>query len=362
MNWRDITNPSAGGAELVTHEIAKRWIRWGNKVRLLTSAYPLAKSNEVIDGLAITRSGGKRSVYLASAYQFLAKYSHSYDVIVDQINSIPFMTPLYCGTPIVPFVFQVTGEIYRQMLPAMVSPFAIALEPRLLRLYSKRPTIVLSQSTKRELISIGFEPDQILVCPPGVDHENLVVGKKTRNPSVLYLNRFAKYKNPDHVVISFKKILDAVPDSKLTMAGARTPDEIRSMQKLVSSLDLQKSVEILPFVGGEPKITLLQESWIHVLPSTKEGWGISILEAASCGTPTVGYNVAGICDAVRHMETGLLVQNGNVESLTNGIIRILSDPKLRASLSAGAANFAKGFTWESTANRAMIALRKALEV
>jgi glycosyltransferase involved in cell wall biosynthesis len=361
MNWRDITNPNAGGAELVTHEIAKRWIRWGNQVRLLTSKYPSAKNDETINGLAVTRTGGKYSVYLASAYRFLNRYSNSYDVIVDQINSIPFMTPLYCRAPIVPFVFQLTGEIYRQILPKSVSPFAMALEPLVLRLYSNCPTIVLSKSTKRDLVSIGFRADRIFVCPPGVDHENFAVGKKTKYQSVLYLNRFAKYKNPDQVVIAFKRVLEAFPDSKLTMAGARTHEEIQSIEKLVRDLDVEGSVEILPFLGGEAKVRLLQESWVHVLPSTKEGWGISILEAAACGTPTVGYNVAGVCDAVQHMVTGLVVQNGSVESLADGIIAILNDASFRTSLSEGAARFAGDFTWDSTAKEAMMALHKALE-
>ncbi len=361
MNWRDITNPNAGGAEIVTHEIAKRWIRWGNQVRLLTSKYPSAKSNEIVNGLTVTRTGGKYSVYLASAYRFLSKYSYSYDVVVDQINSIPFMTPLYCRTPIVPFVFQLTGEIYRQMLPKSVSPFAIALEPLLLKLYSKCPTIVLSNSTKRDLVSIGFHPDRVFVCRPGADHDRFTVGPKTQHPSILYMNRFAKYKNPDHVIIAFKKVLNALPNSKLTMAGARTIDEIQFTEKLVEDLDLLGSVEILPFVGGEAKAKLLQESWVHVLPSTKEGWGISILEAAACGTPTVGYNVAGVSDAVQHMETGLLVQSGSVESFAEGIITILKNASLRTSLSDAAAKFAGDFTWDSTAKEAMIALHKALE-
>ncbi len=361
MNWRDITNPSAGGAELVTHEIAKRWIRWGNHVGLLTSKYPSAKSDEIINGLAVTRTGGKYSVYLASAIRLLNNYAHSYDIIVDQINSIPFMTPLYCRVPIVSFVFQLTGEIYRQMLPKAVSRFAIALEPLLLRLYAKRPTIVLSNSTKRDLVSIGFRPDRIFVCHPGADHDRFMVGPKTEYPSILYMNRFAKYKNPNHVVIAFRKVLNALPNSKLTMAGARTLDEIQSAEKLVEDLDLLGSVEILPFVGGEAKVRLLQESWVHVLPSTKEGWGISILEAAACGTPTVGYNVAGVCDAVHHMETGLVVRNGSVESLADGIITILQDASIRTSLSEGAAKFAGDFTWDSTAKEAMVALHKALE-
>src|SRR5712692_7429434 len=156
MNWRDSRNPSAGGAELVTHEMARRWAYWGNEVRLLTSRFPGGPSEEVTDGVRVTRVGGRFSVYVACAYHFLRKYSHNYDVVVDQINSVPFLTPIYCRSPIVPLIFQMTKEIYLLELPKLISSIAMGLEPTMLRLYAKYPTIVLSESAKRELVSIGF--------------------------------------------------------------------------------------------------------------------------------------------------------------------------------------------------------------
>ncbi len=356
MNWRDNKNPSAGGAELVTHEIAKRWVRWGNEVRLITSKFPFALSEDTTNGISVTRVGGKYSVYAASAYRFLKDYSHSYDVVVDQINSVPFLTPLYCRTSIVPLVFQLTGDIFYRELPKFVSSVAVRLEPLMLRLYADRFTMVLSNSTKNDLVSVGFTPDRVFVCPPGADHENFTVGKKTLYPSVLYLNRLAKYKNPDHLIISFKELLDAVPDCRLTIAGARGGDDIVYLERLVHRLDIDDSVEILPFVRGSAKIGLLQTSWVHVLPSMREGWGISILEAAACGTPTVGYDVPGVRDAVRNMETGLLVKDISTHRLARAMITVLQDEELRKSLAAGAVKWASTFTWDLTAKEAMRAL------
>lgn len=360
MNWRDLTNPSAGGAELVTHEIAKKWVEMGNEVRLLTSKYPASASEESIDDVIVTRVGGKYSVYVASARRFLREFFRSYDVIVDQINSVPFFTPLYCRTPIVPFVFQMTREIYFRELPRVLSSLAVRLEPLLFRLYAGSPTVVLSESTKRDLISIGFPDNRVFVCPPGVDHEKFATGKKTPYPSVLYLNRFVKYKNPDQLMIAFREVLKVVPDCKLTMVGARTKNEIRSFSSLAHELRIKDSVEILPFARGESKIMFLQRSWVHALPSMREGWGISILEAAACGTPTVGYDVPGVRDAVRHMETGLLVANISAHPLAKAIITLLQYEELRKSLSAGAAKWASNFTWDSTAKEAMRALITAL--
>jgi glycosyltransferase involved in cell wall biosynthesis len=353
MNWRDSKNPVAGGAELVTHEIAKRWVQWGNEVRLITSKYPSATSEELTNGVSVTRVGGKYTVYPASAYRFLKQYSHSYDVVIDQINSIPFMTPLYCRTSIVPLVFQLTRDIYYKQLPKLVSSFAVRLEPLMFKPYLSRLTLVLSKSTKDDLVSVGFRPDRIFVCPPGVDHESFTVGRKTPYPSILFLNRFAKYKNPDHLILAFKELLDTFPDCRLTLAGGRGGNDVLALSKLIHRLDIDRFVDILPFVGGTTKIKLLQESWVHVLPSLREGWGISILEAAACGTPTVGYDVPGVRDAVRHMQTGLLVPEVSAHSLGKAIINILQDEELKGSLSEGALKWASNFTWDSTAKAAM---------
>lgn len=359
MNWRDFTNPSAGGAELVTHEIAKRWALWGNEVTLLTSRYSACAKEELIDDVKISRVGGKYSVYLASAFKFLRK-SSSFDVVVDQINSIPFLTPLYCRKPVVPFVFQMTQDVYFRELPKFFSSIAYKLEPLVLKLYEGSSTIVLSESAKTDLVSIGFPSEGIFVCPPGVDHEPFTPGGKTPYPSVLFLNRFVKYKNPDQLIMAFKEVIKVIPNCRLRMVGARNRGEIRSLTNLAHSLGVEKCVEILPYVRGSAKITSLQESWVHVLPSIREGWGISILEAAACGTPTIGLDVSGVRDAIRDMETGLIVHDRSTHSLANSIVTILQNESLRSKLSVEAAKWAGKFTWDSTAKGAMCALTSAL--
>jgi glycosyltransferase involved in cell wall biosynthesis len=233
------------------------------------------------------------------------------------------------------------------------------VETQLLRLYAKSPTIVLSDSTKQDLISIGFQSNRVFVCPPGVDHERFEAGEKSPSPIVLYLSRFAKYKNPDHLMIAFKEVLAAAPDCELVMAGAGNDAQTRAYERLAETLGIHASVKILPFVRGAEKLELLQRAWVHVLPSIREGWGISILEAGACGTPTIGYDVSGVRDAVRHMKTGLLVQKNSIGSMAQAIIMVLRDDELRKHLSDGAAEWSKKFTWDSTAELAMDALSEA---
>ena len=93
------------------------------------------------------------------------------------------------------------------------------------------------------------------------------------------------------------------------------------------------------------------------MPSTKEGWGISVLEAASCGTPTVAYNVTGLRDSVRNGITGLLVPLNDIKGLASAIIKILTDESYRLQLSRNARKWALKFSWERSAKIALNALK-----
>jgi len=75
---------------------------------------------------------------------------------------------------------------------------------------------------------------------------------------------------------------------------------------------------------------------------------LNVLEAAACGTPTVAYGVAGLCDSVRDGVTGFLARNGDVRDLANKIIRILEDEALRERLSRNCLKYARQFSWDKT--------------
>jgi glycosyltransferase involved in cell wall biosynthesis len=118
---------------------------------------------------------------------------------------------------------------------------------------------------------------------------------------------------------------------------------------LSSRLGLGGLVRFLGFVDEAEKIRLFQKSWVHVLTSPKEGWGISAMEAAACGTPTVASDSPGLRDVVRHNLTGLLVPHGNPEALADGLTRLLSRESERMAMGAAARRHAEEFSWERSA-------------
>jgi glycosyltransferase involved in cell wall biosynthesis len=96
-------------------------------------------------------------------------------------------------------------------------------------------------------------------------------------------------------------------------------------------------------------VSLLRAAWANLFPSPKEGWGITVVEAAACGTPSIASDSPGLRDSVRHMETGYLVPHGDVNALAARMLELAGDPALVARLGGGARRFAERLTWERSA-------------
>jgi glycosyltransferase involved in cell wall biosynthesis len=362
FNWRDIKNPEVGGAEVYIHEVAKRLVKKGNEVILFSAKFKNAKNEEEIDEVKVVRRGSKGTVYL-KARTFFNEVKNKVDLIIDSINTIPFFTPLYVKEkPKMALIFQLTGQVFYKVLPKPLAYIAENTEPFIYKkFYRKLQAIVLSQSIKDELVNIGLPENNIKVAEPGIDLDFYIPGKKTEYPSILYLNRIVPYKNVDDLIKAFRVVVSVVPNSKLLIVGCRGTKYEDYLKRLVHELNLSNSVEFYPFVIGEEKREFLQKSWVHVLPSTKEGWGISVTEAAACGTPTVAYDVIGLRDSVKHNITGFLVPYKDINALAEKIINLLSNEELRRKMSTKAHEEALKFTWNRTATLISNTIEKAIK-
>lgn len=314
-----------------------------------------------MDGVKVVRAGGKYSVYWKAKIYYEKYLKNDFDIVVEGINTIPFFTSTYIKKPLVGLIFQLTRDVFYKVFPKPIATLAWHAEPLVYeRFYQRTVAVVLSNSVKDELIRIGFIPERVFVAEPGVDYEYYSPGVKTKYPSILYLNRVVPYKNVDHVIKAFKIVKRKIPSAKLYIVGCRGTIYESDLRRLVGRLDLLNSIEFHNFVEGEVKRRFLQTAWVHVLPSTKEGWGISVLEAASCGTPTVAYDVVGLRDSVRHGITGLLVPFNDVYALAAAITEIINDEGLRSRMSQKAREWAMQFSWERTAKTALSALEYAM--
>ena len=132
------------------------------------------------------------------------------------------------------------------------------------------------------------------------------------------------------------------------------------LEKFVGDLKLENSIRFTGFVSEEEKVQLLQQMHVVVQPSSKEGWGLTVVEANACGVSCVASNVQGLRESVVDNETGFLYEYGNVKQLAEKILLILSNETLRAQLETNALAWAKKFDWGNSANVAIETMEKAI--
>ncbi|MBE0447828.1 MAG: glycosyltransferase family 4 protein [Actinobacteria bacterium] len=355
FNWRDITHPQAGGAEKFIHEIGKRLAK-EHEVTLWCGKYKGCKGAEEIDGIKIIRNGSKfrvgvfdPTIYVLAGLDYLSKLRKKrFDVVIDSISGLPFFTPLFAKELKIAILHHLNRGIFFKEVSfpaALISYFGERAIPAL---YRNVRFITVSESSREELINLGISPSKIAIVYNGVDSSLFSKNyEKNDYPHVIYFGRLKRYKRLDLLIRSMKLVIKEVPDAKLTIAGSG--DAEKELMTLISDLDLKDSVIFRGYVDEEEKAELLGSAWAFVSPSSKEGWGITVLEANACGTPAIAYDVPGLRDSIIDGKTGLLVESGDVRVLAEAIVKVLEDRELRKRLGENALRWAKRFSWDDSA-------------
>ena len=355
FNWRDIRNPHGGGAEVFTHEIAKRCVGAGNEVTLFTSEFPGCMKDEVIDGVRVLRAGSKYSVYRKARVYYKKYFRGKFDLIVDEINTRPFLARKFVdkGEKIIALIHQLAREFWFYETPFPISCIGYyLLEPRWLRNYIKVPTITVSESTKRDLLDFGF--GKIFIVPDAINYRPLdKLPEKEKEPTLLFVGRFKKVKLPDHAVEAFKIVKTKIPNAKLWMVGD-------GYLRKALERKARDGIKFFGYVPEKRKQELMRRAHVLLVPSVREGWGIVVIEANACGTPAVGYDVPGLRDSIQNGRTGLLVRQQSIEALADAIVEILESNELREKLSKGALEWSRKFSWHRSAEEFMKTLEKII--
>jgi len=356
FNWRCWLNPCKGGAEVFTHEILKRWVNDGHDITLFTSKFDGSSDEEIVDGVRIVRRGGKFSVYW-KAKKYYEKYfsKEEYDVVIDEINTRPFMTPKFIrhGEKIIALIHQLAREYWFYETPFPINLFGYyILENMWLKNYLKISTVTVSKSTKKDLVDLGFE--KVFIVGEGLNFEPLKKpAEKEECPVIVYAGRLKKAKRPDHAIKAFKIVKRVIPDAELWIIGdGYFKDELAK--------NACEGVRFFGILSNSERRRLIKRSWVLVNPSVREGFGLNVIEANALGVPCVAYNVAGLRDSVKNNITGLLVKSGDVKGLAEAIIRVLTDEKLRANLSQRALEYSRGFSWDKVADKFMKIIKSTL--
>lgn len=351
LNWQDRLNPQAGGAEIHLHEIFGRLAGRGHHVTLLASGWRDGERRAAVDGLEVHRTGSRYTFNITAPVYYRRRLRHrEFDVMVEDLNKVPLLTPLWAAHRLALLVHHLFGATAFQEASLPVATTTWLLERPLGRLYRDIPIMAVSRSTARDLGARGLTEEDIAVIPNGVDLGRCTPGEPgTRfpTPTVLYLGRLKRYKRVDLPIRAVAALRASGVDVRMVVAG--TGDQERALRSLVAELGLGEAVEFAGYVTEEEKLSLFRRAWVHVLTSPKEGWGITNLEAAACGTPTVASDSPGLRDSVVDGETGFLVPHGNVPELASRLRALIEDEALRERLGAAARRFAERFTWDRAA-------------
>lgn len=356
MNWRDIRDPLGGGAELHLHSILKEAVARGWDVDLVCSSYKGASPRETIDGINIFRHGhwAVANFVLPGVVKRRLK-TMPYDLILEDINKIPFYTPLYAqGVPVlavVPHLFGTT--VYRETNP-LTATYVYGAERLIPWVYRHVDFEVISPSTKDDLVARGIKPERVHTIYCGMDHDRFHLDEppaRSATPLVVAWSRLRKYKSNDVAIKAFAHILKAIPEAKMLIMG-RGPDEKR-LRRLVQRLGLDQAVEFRGFMPWQELVRTLHQAHVFLNPSPKEGWGLTVIEANSCGLPVVASDRPGLKDSVRDGVTGALVPYGDDQAFAREALNLLRNDQLWLERSEEARQWAATFSWSRCAEESL---------
>lgn len=302
LNWKDLAHPKAGGAEVYTSEITERWASDGHEVTLFCAAVDGQPADELIRGVRIVRRGSRLGVYRAARLWYAEHGRGRYDVVIDEVNTRPFLTPRWLtDTPVVALIHQVCREIWSYETPWPVSVIGrYWLEPRWLRLYRDVPTLTVSQSSLESLREYGLR--NVQVVPEGVGDLVRPVVSKEERPTVLFVGRLTRSKQPLHALEAFRLLQRKLPEARMWFVGAG-PERSRLEAAKV------EGVSYFGRVTQAEKHERMARAHVLAATSVREGWGLVVDEAAAMGTLAIAYDVPGLRDSVSTAGGSLVLPN-----------------------------------------------------
>lgn len=350
LNWRDPLNPEAGGAEVHLHEILRRAAAGGHDIVQVSQAVAGLPEDQVLDGVRILRRGGRFTFNIGLA-SWCRRHLDlaSFDLVMEDLCKLPFFAPRWSPAPVLVLVPHLFGTTAYREVALPLALYVNALEAFVPGAYAGCRFVAISGSTRNDLVRRGIPASSIDVVPCGMDTSTY-----TPDPSagpepmtILYVGRIRRYKGIQYLLEAVARLrADGLP-AVLRVVGSG--DYLGSLRRKAATLGLADSVCFTGFVSLDRKVSELRSAWVAALPSEKEGWGLTVMEANACGTPVVASDSDGLRDSVRHGSTGLLVPHGNVAALAEALRAVLTDRDLRDRLSGGGVEWARGFTWDRTA-------------
>jgi glycosyltransferase involved in cell wall biosynthesis len=302
LNWKDTKHPETGGAEVVTHELLKKLVSEGHSVTLLTAKYNGSSEKDSIDGIDIIRVGkSKLGHYFAAASYYNKHLKNKYDIVIEEVNTIPYLFGLYRGKEdFYLFYHMLAREIWFYEMIQPLSTIGYLIEPVYTWIQGRFgvPLITISQSTKDDIARFGFKKESIHIISEGIDNTPLVSlansVAKEKDFTVLFHSSLRKMKRPVEVFKAFGLFVKDHPEAKLWVSGG---GDQTSLKKYATNYGFINNVTFFGRTTQVQKLDLMQKASVICGTSIKEGWGLIVTEANSMGTPAISYDVDGLRDS-----------------------------------------------------------------
>lgn len=359
INFRDPAHPEAGGAELHLEQVLLDAVRRGWRVTWLATTFPGGAAEGEHKGMRVVRRGTWWNFNFVLPGVLAREFAgaRAPDLIVEDINKVPCFTPWLTRVPVAVIVPHLFGNTVFREANLVVAAYVLLLEAFIPFAYVRCRFLVISESTRDDLVARGIAREHVTVVHCGLDHERYRIDSavaKAARPTLAFVGRLRRYKGLDWVMRALPGALARVPGLRLEVIG--DGPYAAALKAEAARRGLSDVVEFFGFLPGALKIARLQAAWALVQPSPKEGWGLTVVEASACGTAVVASDAPGLRDSVRRDETGLLVPFGDTAGLRDALVRVLSDTDLRERLARAGVEWAARFRWDDCGRRSMAAL------
>ncbi len=360
FTWKDINHPAAGGAEVVTDQLASMLARDGHEVRIITAGYPGATDKSAIHGYTVYRTGNKWTLYYRAMRLYQKKFEHWPDLIIEEINTFPFFTQYYTTQKRVLYIFQLCREIWFHELFFPLNRIGHILEPIYLRFLNRSIVFTESESTKTDLARYGFDRRKIEVIPIALERMPAIstIKKNSAKPILISVGSIRSMKQTMDQIKAFEIVKELIPNLTMILAGKAEGTYGKRVLEYIAKSPYRSDISYLGRVSPKQKYSLMNKGTVISVTSVKEGWGLIVTEAGYFGTPAVVYDTDGLRDSVVHDVTGFVVKHNTPRDLAEAIRMVLKDPKRYAKYSGFARKYSLEFTPRRSYNTFLKALKK----
>ena len=354
--WRDTGHPQGGGSETYLQRVGAQLAASGIDVTLRTARYEGARRRDMVDGVHISRAGGRYTVYIWAGLAMVASRiglgplrRSRPDVVIDSQNGLPFLARLAYGRRVVLLVH----HCHRDQWPVagrFLSRFGWFVESWLSpRLHRDNQYVTVSLPSARDLTDLGVDSNRVAVVRNGLDEAppDTLTGERSATPRAVVLSRLVPHKQIEDALDAVAVLRPSMPELQLDIIGGGWWED--RLVRRAEQLGIADAVTFHGHVDDVTKHSVVQRCWVHLLPSAKEGWGLAVIEAAQHGVPTIGYRSSGgLTDSVVDGVTGVLVDSH--DDFVDRFEELLTDHVLREELGAKAAARSREFSWPQSAS------------